>query len=405
MKTFALLTASLLTLSACTSTSDIAQPSNAVELNASQQTLTAVIAEYKSINQKYNPLGHSDYQDNSTKLPDLSPATLEQHHQALTAVYNKLIKISAAELGEQQQIDLSVLGYRIKNELDQYRFNSHYMPLTAESGFHVWISFLPNQSVFNNEQDYLDYFQRLASLPKYFDQQIYWMKQGLAVGATQPNAVLKGYEQSISAYIKDKPEDSVYFQPLKRLPEHFNNQQKQRLIEQAKASIKHNVLPSYQRYYEFMVEQYIPQARADIAASALPNGQAFYDNRVKHFTTLEMTADQVHEVGLKEVKRIRAEMEAIIEQTGFTGSFAEFVHFLRTDPQFYATTPEQLLKEASYIAKKMDAKLPSLFKTLPRNPYGVAPVPANIAPKYTTGRIRRHQEMIKLVVIGLTPIA
>ena len=386
MKTFALLTASLLTLSACTSTSDIAQPSNAVELNASQQTLTAVIAEYKSINQKYNPLGHSDYQDNSTKLPDLSPATLEQHHQALTAVYNKLIKISAAELGEQQQIDLSVLGYRIKNELDQYRFNSHYMPLTAESGFHVWISFLPNQSVFNNEQDYLDYFQRLASLPKYFDQQIYWMKQGLAVGATQPNAVLKGYEQSISAYIKDKPEDSVYFQPLKRLPEHFNNQQKQRLIEQAKASIKHNVLPSYQRYYEFMVEQYIPQARADIAASALPNGQAFYDNRVKHFTTLEMTADQVHEVGLKEVKRIRAEMEAIIEQTGFTGSFAEFVHFLRTDPQFYATTPEQLLKEASYIAKKMDAKLPSLFKTLPRNPYGVAPVPANIAPKYTTGR-------------------
>ena len=386
MKTFALLTASLLTLSACTSTSDIAQPSNAVELNASQQTLTAVIAEYKSINQKYNPLGHSDYQDNSTKLPDLSPATLEQHHQALTKVYNKLIKISAAELGEQQQIDLSVLGYRIKNELDQYRFNSHYMPLTAESGFHVWISFLPNQSVFNNEQDYHNYFQRLASLPKYFDQQIYWMKQGLAVGATQPKAVLKGYEQSISAYIKDKPEDSVYFQPLKRLPEHFNNQQKQRLIEQAKASIKHNVLPSYQRYYEFMVEQYIPQARADIAASALPNGQAFYNNRVKHFTTLEMTADQVHEVGLKEVKRIRAEMEAIIEQTGFTGSFAEFVHFLRTDPRFYATTPEQLLKEASYIAKKMDAKLPSLFKTLPRNPYGVAPVPANIAPKYTTGR-------------------
>ena len=217
MKTFALLAASLLTLSACTSTSDIAQPSNAVELNASQQALTAIIAEYKSINQKYQPLWHSDYQDNNTKLPDLSPATLEQHHQALTAIYNKLMKISASELGEQQQIDLSVLSYRIKNELDQYRFNSHYIPLTAESGFHTGISFLPNQSAFNTEQDYLNYFKRLAALPKYFDQQMYWMKQGLAVGATQPKAVLKGYEQSISAYIKDKPEDSVYFQPFKTL--------------------------------------------------------------------------------------------------------------------------------------------------------------------------------------------
>ncbi|MBO9490335.1 DUF885 domain-containing protein [Endozoicomonas sp. G2_1] len=386
MKTFALLAVSLLTLSACTSTSNIAQSSNTIELNASQQALTAIIAEYKSINQHYQPLWHSDYQDNNTKLPDLSPATLEQHHQALTAIYNKLMKISASELGEQQQIDLSVLSYRIKNELDQYRFNSHYMPFTAESGFHTGISFLPNQSAFNTEQDYLNYFKRLAALPKYFDQQMYWMKQGLAVGATQPKAVLKGYEQSISAYIKDKPEDSVYFQPLKRLPKHFNDQQKQRLIELAKASIEKNVFPSYQGYYDFMVEQYLPQARNDIAASTLPDGQAFYDNRVKHFTTLDMAAEQVHAIGLEEVKRIRAEMDAIIKQTGFTGSFAEFVHFLRTDPQFYATTPEQLLKEASFIAKKMDAKLPSLFKTLPRNPYGIEPVPANIAPKYTTGR-------------------
>ena len=135
-----------------------------------------------------------------------------------------------------------------------------------------------------------------------------------------------------------------------------------------------------------MVNDYIPNTRDDIAASAMPNGLAFYDNRVKHYTTLDISAQEVHEIGLQEVKRIRAEMQEIIDSVKFEGSFEEFVEFLRTDEQFYAKTPEDLLKEASFIAKKMDAKLPSLFKTLPRTPYGVIEVPANIAPKYTTGR-------------------
>lgn len=142
----------------------------------------------------------------------------------------------------------------------------------------------------------------------------------------------------------------------------------------------------YQNFYDYMVDTYIPNARQTIAAKDLPNGERFYQNRIEHYTTLKITAAEIHEIGLAEVARIRAEMDNIIKQVGFKGSFAEFVEFLRTDPQFYATTPEQLLKEASYIAKKMDAQLPKLFKTLPRTPYGVIAVPASIAPKYTTGR-------------------
>ena len=135
-----------------------------------------------------------------------------------------------------------------------------------------------------------------------------------------------------------------------------------------------------------MVQRYQPNARTNIAASSLPNGEAYYLNRLQHYTTLPISIDDVHKTGLAEVKRIRLEMDNIIKQLDFKGSFADFVHFLRTDKQFYATSPEGLLKEASFIAKKMDAQLPRFFKTLPRTPYGVIEVPANIAPKYTTGR-------------------
>jgi len=147
-----------------------------------------------------------------------------------------------------------------------------------------------------------------------------------------------------------------------------------------------DLLNVLQNYYHFFTQEYFPNARKTIGVSETPNGNEFYKNRAKHYTTTDMTPEQIHELGLSEVKRIRTEMAEIIVKTGFKGSFTEFTHFLRTDPQFYAKTPLELIKEASYIAKQMDAKLPALFKHLPRSPYGVAPVPDSIAPKYTTGR-------------------
>ena len=320
------------------------------------------------------------------KLNDYSPEALAKSFEANKALLEQLSSIEVDKLSESEQVDYSILRYVIQNRVDQYRFNEHYAPLTAEAGFHAYLSFITRQVVFREEQDYIDYLNRLRAFPRLFDQQTYWLEQGITTGKTQPQVVLKGFEQSITAFITEEPTASVFYAPFNNLPAHLSTETKQALEAQAKEVISKYVVPSYQGFYDFMVERYIPNARQTIAAHDLPDGEAFYQNRINHYTTLSMTADEVHQIGLKEVARIRAEMDEIIKHTKFEGSFADFVAFLRSDPQFYAKTPEQLLKEASFIAKKMDAQLPRLFKTLPRRPYGVVEVPASIAPKYTTGR-------------------
>ena len=348
--------------------------------------LEQIITDYQHFKDHQSPFNQDISGDTNSRLPDLSPQNLQKQHKILVVIYQRLLAINSNKLNQTEAINHSVLSYSIKNELDSYTNKEHYMPLTAESGFHVWISRIKSQVSFKTEQDYRDYIARLNALPRYFSQQMYWMDQGIASGITQPKIVLEGFEESIKAFIKTDASSSTYYQPFLTLPAYFTPQLKAQLKEQAMKTIAEVVMPSYQQYYDFMVNRYQPNARANIAANSLPNGDSYYVNRLQHYTTLPISVDEVHNTGLAEVKRIRLEMDTIIEQLNFTGNFADFVHFLRTDKQFYATSPEGLLKEASFIAKKMDAQLPKLFKTLPRTPYGVIEVPANIAPKYTTGR-------------------
>tara|TARA_R110000772_G_scaffold150483_5_gene261193 strand:+ start:1272 stop:3056 length:1785 start_codon:yes stop_codon:yes gene_type:complete len=348
--------------------------------------LEQIITDYQHFKDHQSPFNQDISGDTNSRLPDLSPQNLQKQHKILAVIYQRLLAINSNKLNQTEAINHSVLSYSIKNELDSYTNKEHYMPLTAESGFHVWISRIKSQVSFKTEQDYRDYIARLNALPRYFSQQMYWMDQGIASGITQPKIVLEGFEESIKAFIKTDASSSTYYQPFLTLPAYFTPQLKAQLKEQAMKTIAEVVMPSYQQYYDFMVNRYQPNARANIAANSLPNGDSYYVNRLQHYTTLPISVDEVHNTGLAEVKRIRLEMDTIIEQLNFTGNFADFVHFLRTDKQFYATSPEGLLKEASFIAKKMDAQLPKLFKTLPRTPYGVIEVPANIAPKYTTGR-------------------
>lgn len=319
-------------------------------------------------------------------LPDMSPAALEKAQQQRLALLAELNKTDASSLSEQQKINLAILQYRVQNDIDEYRFGAHYMPLTAESGFHSDVLFMLNMSSVKTEKDLQTYLEKLAALPLYMQQQMDWMRQGLAKGYTQPKAVLAGYEDSIKSFISTDPQQSPFYRPLLKQPAGIDPARWQALQQQASALISQQITPVYQQYLDFFTTQYVPGARDNIAAVALPDGSAYYQNRLEHYTTLKMTPQQVHQIGLQEVARIRAEMQQVIQQTGFKGSFAEFVQFLRTDPQFYVTKPEQLLKEAAYLSKKIDAQLPKLFKTLPRTPYGVEPVPAEIAPKYTTGR-------------------
>jgi len=350
------------------------------------QQLTNIIQAHEEYYLQSSPFNQPAVAGANAKLPDLSADTLLAQYQKRLAIYQRLNQLDSSKLTQKNQINLSVLSYSLKNQLDSYTNKEHYMPLTAESGFHVWIANIAKQVDFKTVADYQDYLARLNALPRYFSQQTHWMKVGLKNGISQPKIVLKGFELSIAAYIKEDVTESGYYQPFEDMSTFINSSQKKELQQEAKHILTTKVMPAYQAYYDFMVDEYQPNARDNIAATSLPNGNNYYQNRLEHYTTLPMTAAQVHEQGLAEVKRIRAEMDKIIEQVNFDGSFSDFVQFLRTDPQFYASTPTELLKEASFIAKQMDAKLPALFKTLPRTPYGVMAVPANIAPKYTTGR-------------------
>jgi len=360
---------------------------NAVEvLSKSDQQLQQLIHTHQQFYQQSSPFNDPQVGGNNSKLPDLSAQFLAKQNKKRENIYNALIDIDAKELSPDNQINNAVLTYILKNQLDSYKNKEHYMPLTAESGFHVWIANISQQVNLKSEQDYQDYLSKLRALPHYFEQQVAWMNLGIEEGITQPKVVLKGFEQSIMAFIKEDVTESGYYKPFKNMSAHISLEAQKNIQEEAQKIIAEQVMPTYQKYYDFMVNRYQSHARNDIAATSLPNGKNYYQNRVEHYTTIDITAEEVHQKGLAEVKRIRTEMDEIIKQVEFEGDFKAFVSFLRNDEQFYAKTPVALLKEASYIAKRMDAKLPSLFKTLPRTPYGVIEVPANIAPKYTTGR-------------------
>ena len=336
---------------------------------------------------KRDPLSAAYYGLDSSPdtMPDLSLSVLEQANEQVRTALSKLDKIDTKQLNEQNRINLVILQHRLNNEADYFLYKGYQTPLTAEGGFHSDLGFLPDVTVFKTEQDVKQYLSRLAQFPRYFEQQIQHMNQGLAQGNSQPQVVLNGFEQSIDGFIHDDATQSVFYAPLKELA-FLSEQQQTQLQQKAQTIIAEHVIPSYQQFRQFMTENYIPNARSTIGVQYVPNGKAFYQNRAEHYTTTKLSAEDIHQMGLNEVKRIRGEMQKIIGELEFKGSFAEFLHFLRTDPQFYATTPEQLLKEAAYFSKKMDAQLPKFFKFLPRTPYGVEPVPDHIAPKYTTGR-------------------
>jgi uncharacterized protein (DUF885 family) len=325
-------------------------------------------------------------QQGADELPDMSEAALAKAQQQRLALLQQLQTVDVATLSAQDQINHTVLVYRLQNDVDEYRFGAHYMPLNAESGFHSDVLFMLDSQSVKSESTARSYLKKLRGVSHYIDQQMHWMQRGLNKGYTQPKAVLAGYQDGIQSFITAKATDSAFYQPFAEQPAGVDNQTWLKLQQEAAELINTQVTPAYQRYYDFFVNVYLPGARDSIAASDLPDGQAYYQNRLEYYTTLKMTPQQVHEVGLNEVARIRKEMQQVIDKTGFKGDFAQFIQFLRTDKQFYVDTPEQLLKEAAYLSKKIDAQLPKLFKTLPRTPYGVEAVPAQIAPKYTTGR-------------------
>ena len=324
---------------------------------------------------------------NPARLPDVSLASLSARAEQQAQWLQQLATVDASQLSRENQINLRMLSYRIQNNYDSFRFKEYLLPLNAEGGFHSSLAFMVRNTQFRSAADYDLYLQRLALIPDYMVQQSDWLKQGMVSGYMWPKAAMVGFEDSIAAFIVQDPTDSVFYEPFKQpRPVFISDEQWQKLQQQAALVVDSDVVPAYQSYFEFMVSEYLPAGRDSIGASELPNGREYYQNRIKHFTTLDLSPEEIHAKGLADVARIRGEMAEVIARSGFDGSFAEFVDYLRTDPKFYPKTEMELLQYAAYLAKKADGEMPKFFKLLPRQPYGIAPVPAEIAPKYTTGR-------------------
>ncbi|REK17461.1 MAG: DUF885 domain-containing protein [Planctomycetota bacterium] len=318
------------------------------------------------------------------KLPRETLADAKQRIEQQRAFLERLEAIPREELSREDQINYDIFRRQKQDAIAEHEFLSHLTPITNRSGFHVSFPELGVDVPLNSVEDYDNYIARLAAFDQYVDDHIELMREGIKQQVTLPSVVLDDIDQVLEAQIVDDPTQSALFDPLEELPEDFDGATHERLAKEAKAAIAEHVVPGYQKLLEFMTDEYLPNCREQIGASALPQGRAFYRHRVRHHTTLDVDPQVVHDTGLAEVRRIKGEMREVIRSTGFEGDFAAFVEFLRTDPQFYADSPEELLEKTSFVLKEADGGLPALFGKLPRTPYGVREIPAFIAPRTTT---------------------
>ena len=297
--------------------------------------------------------------------------------------YFALIKMD--KLSKTEQISAKLLQFVLQDQIDYYKFERFLNPLLSDSGFHSSLNYQIRPIY--NAFDAKEYLRKLNALPKFVNQHFVNLREGLAKGVSQPKVIFKGYESTYNDHIVTDFEKSPFYQPFKKLPSIFSKKYKDSILSAAKQTIEDTVIPQFKRIKTFFETEYLPKTRISLGVSETPNGDAYYQNRINFYTTSKQyTADDIHQIGLKEVARIRTEMKKIIADLNFKGSFPDFLKFLRTDKQFYATSPKELLMIARDMAKRADAQLPKFFKTLPRKPYGVAPVPDAIAPKYTSGR-------------------
>jgi len=296
----------------------------------------------------------------------------------------ELNKIDSKKLNEDDLISFTLLEFVLNESVIKYKYKTHWNPILSDAGFHSSLTYRVRP--ITNKKSALSYLKLLKSIPNYINQQSTLIKKGIDAGISQPLVIFKGYQSTYEKHITLTAEENFYYTPFKNLPKQLSDYEKDSLIKAAKDVVLYDVIPAFKNVKDFFEDIYYPNTRKSIGVSETPNGEEYYQSRIDYYTTLDETPKSIHEKGLKEVARIRKKMESIVDEVKFKGDLKQFISFLRKDPQFYAKTPEELLKHARNIAKKLDEQLPRYFKTLPRKPYGVAPVPEAIAPKYTGGR-------------------
>lgn len=329
---------------------------------------------------------YSGVHDYADQLGDVSEQAQARRNDFWKNIRTELDSVSCQRLDREECINYRIFVKQMDNYLAAYETRSYLIPFNSDSGFYMELARLPEETDFGSLDDYRNYLGRLHQMPVLMDQYIALMRKGLELGITQPRVILDGRDEPIKAQIVENAEQSPFFSPFDEIPESIAGGEKAELLAAAEKVISSDVIPAFERLEDFYQKEYLPGARTTLGASDLPNGERYYQAQIQLYATVDMTPGEIHRLGLEQVARIRTEMEAIIEEVEFEGDFAAFLEFLRTDPQFYARTPKELLAHASYYAKKIDGRLPQLFGHMPRQPYGVAPVPSDIAPFYTSGR-------------------
>ncbi len=344
--------------------------------NSNHEKLDVVIKEYQN---------HNGYDYDEYPLGNFSEDYFKNEKEFAENLLLKLSKIDVSKLNENDNISYELLSFELHDIIAYYDFERFLNPLLSDSGFHSSLVYHV-RPVYNYKQ-IKNYLNKLNSIPQYVDQYLPLLRKGIEKGVSQPLIIFKGYESTYNDHITENYKSNYFYSPFNNLPKDLSQIQKDSILIEAQKSIEKNVVPQFIKIKDFFENEYYPNTRNSIGVSETPNGLEFYQNRIDYYTTSKTyTADKIHEIGLTEVARIKKEMIKIIEELNFKGSFEKFFKFLRTDDQFYAKTPKELLMYARDISKRADAQLPRFFKTLPRKPYGVAPVPDAIAPKYTGGR-------------------
>jgi uncharacterized protein (DUF885 family) len=359
--------------------------------NDASDRLHQVFDEAWTYRLQENPLfatsvGVHDYND---ELPEVSVEAAQRRLAQERTFLNRLQDIDRAALSSEAQLNYDLFERVRERRIAELEHRSSLIPITNRSGFHVSFPQLPDRVPLNTVADYEDYISRLNAFERYARQHIEIMRTGLEAGYALPKVVLDDADETIRPQIVDDPTKSRLYDPFEEFPDRIGPDERERLRKAGRAAIETSVVPGFEAFLGFMTGTYVPNARDTIAAGALPNGEAYYQHKVRHHTTLDRTPKEIHETGKQEVQRIRSEMMDIVEDEGYGDDFDGFVNFLRTDDQFYADSDEELLKETSYVLKRMDGKLPTLFGTLPRMSYGIREVPDFIAPRTTTAYYRR----------------
>ena len=325
-------------------------------------------------------LGDRRYDD---RWPDLAPIALARSQAADRAVLDALGGIRSDSLSASDRLNQTLFRRLYQGKLDEHSWGLQYLPITQRDGVqsaHEMAELMPFATI----DDYENWIVRLNGFGPYLDQTIDLMREGMRRGLVQPRIVMERVPAQIARQVVEDPAASPFFGPFAKLPESIPATERQRLRTEALRAIEREVVPAFRRLQVFFDEEYLPASRDTVGIWDTPGGPEWYQQRIRWFTTTELTADEIHAIGLREVARIRADMQRVIDQVGFKGSFEEFLHFLRTDPQFRYTDPQQLLQAYQVMAKRIDPLLPAYFGRLPRMPYGVRPIPAESAPDTTT---------------------